>query len=112
MDDVLVLFIPTMTPSCFMQGRQIHNKFALAGVFQAHYCFAATFTFAQLQQLGNDSPASASWSFTFWGCHNPKKPRKVAKTPKSTKVRKLGPLFWKGWDRIFTIFTRITRAVT
>jgi len=56
MDDVLVLFIPTMTPSCFMQGSQIHNKFALAGVVQAHYCFAATFTFAQLQQLGNDSP--------------------------------------------------------
>jgi len=44
MDDVLVLFILTMTPSCFMQGSQIHNKFALAGVVQAHYCFAATFT--------------------------------------------------------------------
>jgi len=32
-----------------------------------------------------NADASASWSFTSWGCHNPKKPRKVAKTPKARK---------------------------
>ena len=56
--------------------------------------------------------SSASWSFPFWGCHNPKKPRKVAKTPKSMKVRKLGPFSGKVGTEFFTIFTRTTRAVT
>ena len=72
----------------FRQSVAVIAQFEHAKIHVAHLCLLLTSTrpfFASYRPS-----TSASWSFTFWGCHNPKKPRKVAKTPEkyeSEKVR-------------------------
>jgi len=50
--------------------------------------------------------------FYFLGLPQPQKAPESRQNPEKYESEKVRSPFWKGWDRIFTIFTRTTRAVT